>query len=228
MQTGGGLGGSGPNLGGVDPGGLAVGPRRLAIDLDNLGALLQRRGTPESLAEGEQMSRMALEILRQRPDVAVAERATAANNLSRTLELLGRPLEALAIYPEAVDAMLQAVGEDHALTGIVLHNRGRAELAAGELDAARESLVRSRDILAATLGEEHPRFAVWRVTEAQWALAAGDEASARTQLEAACATYRSGVSLDQRERQRLFATIEALGRKRKGGVVDCGIPATAN
>ena len=200
----------------------------LAIDLDNLGALLQRRGTPESLAEGEQMSRMALEILRQRPDVAVAERATAANNLSRTLELLGRPLEALAIYPEAVDAMLQAVGEDHALTGIVLHNRGRAELAAGELDAARESLVRSRDILAATLGEEHPRFAVWRVTEAQWALAAGDEASARTQLEAACATYRSGVSLDQRERQRLFATIEALGRKRKGGVVDCGIPATAN
>ena len=139
-----------------------------------------------------------------------------------------RVQEALAIYPEAVDAMLQAVGEDHALTGIVLHNQGRAELAAGELDAARESLVRSRDILAATLGEEHPRYAVWRVTEAQWALAAGDAALARTQLEAVCATYRSGAALDRRERQRLFHTIGQLGRRSDGGDLVCGIAAAGD
>ena len=194
-----------------------------AIDLDNLGAMLQRRGTAASLAEAEQHARRALDILRRRPGVALAERATAANNLARTLELQNRPQEALAIYPEAVAAMRQAVGDRHALMGIVLHNRGRAEVAVGALDAAADSLAQAQDILAATLGQDHPRYAIWRVTEAQRALASGDASQARTQLEAACTTYRNDTALDRRERQRLFEAIQGLHRKQPEDVLECSI-----
>jgi non-specific serine/threonine protein kinase/serine/threonine-protein kinase len=177
-------------------GGDSVG---LAIDLSNLGVLLQRRGGSARLQESVRVYQRALAIFEQRLGDRSADTATAANGLASGLEGLGEHDQASAIYQRAEAMMRAARGEMHSLVGIVQHNWGRNELAAGRLAEAARLLESSGAILLQGLGESHPRYAIWRHTLARLRLAQGRSDEVRELLQPAIAVLQEAYGPDSEE-----------------------------
>lgn len=71
------------------------------------------------------------------------------NNLARLLHTkLGRPAEAAAILSEVLEAWQTSLPEDHGMHRRLLWNLGRAQAAAGQLDAAERSLLAVGELAA--------------------------------------------------------------------------------
>ena len=189
-------------------GGESVG---LAIDLSNLGAFLLRRGGTQRMDEAVAVYRRALDIFDRRMGAESADTGTAANGLASALEARGDHDAASPIYRRAEAAMRAARGESHSLVGIVKHNWGRNELAAGRLQTAQTLLESAGDILVQTLGEAHPRHAIWQHTMARLRLAQGRPEEATQLLQSALPTLRETLAEGSEERRSVERTVEALG-----------------
>ena len=97
---------------------------------------------------------------------------------------------------------MAAVGADHFRVGVTLHNQARARIASGDLATARSLLDRSAAILEPALGREHPRWQVWRTSDAEWRLASGGVASALAALREASPAPVEAFGADSREASR--------------------------
>jgi tetratricopeptide (TPR) repeat protein len=111
----------------------ALGDREgVAVTLGNLGRVLQDLGRVDSSLV---LFDSVLALRRHVPNT-VAE-ATAWNNKGHAYYLLALPDSALACFERAADLVR---GRHPSLEGLALHNRGRAQLARGELAKARRDL----------------------------------------------------------------------------------------
>lgn len=150
----------------------------LAIDLDNLGVLLRRRGAASQVEEALTLHRRALGIFRQRTGANSMHTGISASNLASVLAELGKIEEAEGLFGEAQQALELALGAAHSTTAIVWHNRGRNLLRLGRVDEASALLDRAGDVLRVRPGEAHARYRVWLGSScARW-LALGEPARA--------------------------------------------------
>lgn len=149
----------------------------LAIQLSNLGVALARQG---EAARAEALHRRAVAINEALLGRDSLYTGTGYNNLANALEEQQQHAEADLHYATAASALRAALGEKHLRVGIVLHNHGRSRMLAGDLDGARALLAQSRDILAGTLGVEHPRYRAWAATQAALDLKSGEPTAADT------------------------------------------------
>lgn len=159
----------------------------LAIDLDNLGVLLRRRGAPEQMAEALALHRRALELFRLRTGPDSMHTGISASNLASVLAEQDQREEAETLYAEAQRALEIALGEAHSTTAVVRHNRGRNLLYLGQLDAASRLLDQAGEVLRVHPGEAHARYRVWLSSSCERWRVAGEHARAA----ADCARARS-------------------------------------
>ncbi|MEZ5456897.1 MAG: serine/threonine-protein kinase [Lysobacteraceae bacterium] len=183
-------------------GGDSVG---LAIDLDNLGVLLGKRGRESDWREAEGLHRRALDIFRRHAGDSSLHTGTSANNLAAALDAQGRASEAEAWHVLSLRSLSAVLGDAHSLVGIARHNFARNLIQRGEYVAAAESLAMAESILRATLGVEHPRWAVLLVTRCELALAEGRQQQARMACDQAWDRLRAAPAGQQVERDRLLA-----------------------
>jgi serine/threonine protein kinase len=133
----------------------------LAIDLDNLGVLLRRRGAPEQMAEALALHRRALELFRSRTGTDSMHTGISASNLASVLAEQDQREEAETLYAEAQRALEIALGDAHSTTAVVRNNRGRNLLYLGQLDSASRLLDEAGEVLRMHPGEAHARYRVW-------------------------------------------------------------------
>jgi tetratricopeptide (TPR) repeat protein len=189
----------------------------LAIDLSNLGGLLQRRAGAARMRESVQVYQRALAIFEKRLGDRSADTAIAANGLASGLEGLGEHQQASAVYQRAEAMMRAARGETHSLVGIVQHNWGRNELAAGHLVEAARLLESADATLRQGLGENHPRYAIWRHTLARLRLAQGRSEDARELLLLAITVLEQAYGPDSEELRSARASLALAEAARSSG-----------
>lgn len=183
-------------------GGDSVG---LAIDLDNLGVLLGKRGRSEDWKEAEGLHRRALDIFRGHAGESSLHTGTSANNLAAALDAQGRASEAADWHVFSLRVLSAALGETHSLLGIARHNFARNLILRGDYVAAEESLALAESILRTTLGVEHPRWTVLLVTRCELALAEDRQQDARAFCDQAWDRLGATPTGQQTERDRLLA-----------------------
>lgn len=143
----------------------------LAIDLDNLGVLLRRRGAPEQMAEALALHRRALELFRLRTGPDSMHTGISASNLASVLAEQAQREEAETLYAEAQRALETALGETHSTTAIARHNRARNLLHLGPWEQASQLLDQAGEVLRQQPGEAHARYRVWLGTSCErWRL----------------------------------------------------------
>ncbi|MCB9838542.1 MAG: tetratricopeptide repeat protein [Phycisphaeraceae bacterium] len=157
--------------------------------INDMGALRRAQGR---LSEAEPYFVEALE--RRRRVLGDDHRSTliSISNLSLLLADLGRGEEALALADEAVGSGERTLGADHWLVGNFNWKRGWALQTLGRYAEAERAMLRSHEILAASLGESHAqtRQVAGHVAELY---DAWDEAEPGTGRDALAAAWRGKV-----------------------------------
>lgn len=165
----------------------------LAIDLDNLGVLLRRRGAPEQIEEALALHRRALELFRLRTGPDSMHTGISASNLASVLAEQGQREAAEALFAEAQRALETALGERHSTTAIARHNRARNLLHLGRWEQASPLLDQAGEVLRVHPGEAHARYRVWLGTSCErWRLRGERERAA-----ADCARARAHPTADE-------------------------------
>jgi hypothetical protein len=103
------------------------------------------------------------------------------------------------------------------LVGIVQHNWGRNELAAGHLVEAARLLESADATLRQGLGENHPRYAIWRHTLARLRLAQGRSEDARELLLLAITVLEQAYGPDSEELRSARASLALAEAARSSG-----------
>ncbi|HWT15045.1 MAG TPA: serine/threonine-protein kinase [Patescibacteria group bacterium] len=183
----------------------------LATALSNLGAILQRRGGEARLREAVDVGRRAHAILHRALGDDSMETALAANNLANVLGLVGERAAAEALHAAAVRGLEASLGGAHSHLGIALNNQARNLLRLERSAEAGPLIARAGGILAASIGTEHPRYALWRLTRAEWLLARGANTEARQEALTAQPIITARFAADSPEAERLRALLVAAG-----------------
>ncbi len=155
------------------------------------------------LSEAEVMLVRAVEVCRQTRSEQDADRNISIAGLGRLRAAQGRVLEALALHEEALHGMSQSLPADHVYLAYPLTGIGRAQLALGELDAARRALERAIELYVADESSPsdiaEPQFLLAKVL---WA-----DPSTRAQARELAEAARRGYAEDPR-RARDLAEVE--------------------
>lgn len=189
----------------------------LATALSNLAALLQRRGDPDGLREAAQLGRRAYDIDLRMLGADSMDTALAANNLANVLGMLGDHAEAESLHAAAVQGLEASLGSGHSHLGIALTNQARNLMHLGRVDRAEPILERAGLILANSIGRDHPRFALWQLTRAEWLIASGDASGARRLAEEAESTIRIHFGATSPEVRRMTSVLSLASESKPTG-----------
>lgn len=182
----------------------------LATALSNLCAILQRRGGESRLREAVDSGRRAYDILQRALGNDSMETALAANNLANVLGLVGEHAAAELLHAAAVRGLEASLGGAHSHLGIALTNQARNLIQLNRGIEAGSLLERAGDILAASLGEEHPRYALWRLTRAEWLFVMGRRDAAAVEVGAAQPLISGHFPAHSPETERLRTLLDAV------------------
>jgi eukaryotic-like serine/threonine-protein kinase len=150
------------------------------IVLGNMGGIEVRTG---DFKEAETILKEAIQHQRD----LVGNSAAVAAHLGyygRVLSLTGRPTQAVAMLQEATALAAEKTGASSPLTVQDRLFLGEAQLAAGDLAAARATLAEDERLAWAQYGANHPLTLRTRLALARLMLAEGHEAEAQAQLAA--------------------------------------------
>lgn len=182
----------------------------LAIALSNLGAILQRRGGESRLEEAAVTGRRAYEINFRILGEDSMDTALAANNLANALGLIGRHGEAEPLHAAAVRGLRARLGDAHSHVGIALHNHGRNLMRLRRPEEAGRLIEQAGAILADSLGKDHPRYAAWQLTRAEWLLGVGRRQEALETIVAAEPAILTNFARESPEMARLMTLRASL------------------
>jgi len=124
-----------------------------------VGALVSLGATLHSLGEDEEAKRLhvrALEIAESNDEHDVLELSVALASVATDLALLGNTDGAIAKYGEAIDLLVEAVGDEHIALATPLANLAVVYAERKDWAAAREHDERALAIMQAVLPKGHP------------------------------------------------------------------------
>jgi len=161
---------------------LDMGPAQHASTANNIAAAYHDLG---DAAQAEHWYRESIAIGRAQPGADNDPNlAIHLNNLAVLLRDGGYADEALALFREALEVRINALGPDHGFTGYSRLQLGRQMLDMDALEPARAQIVTGLEISRATLPQSSPQVLLGRALAARLALHDGDGTFAIAELEA--------------------------------------------
>ena len=147
-----------------------------------------------------------------------AERTLVASaGLGAALVANRRFEPARAHFEEALEACRAGLGEDHAVAGLLHHNRGGLQAESGELSAAEASFRRAYEIRTNALGETHPHTLASRSTLAACLLLLNRYDEAESHLRSLVADQSDVLGDDHPETlitwNNLSSLLDSTGRR---------------
>jgi hypothetical protein len=121
------------------------------------------------------------------------------------------PARAVTLLEEALVVAGETVGERHVGFAIVLANLGNALRDLGRTGEARARYSAAIEVAGVALSPDHPLIAQLRVQRGQAALTDGDRDAARTDLEAAVATFATADTDPHAAAEARFGLATVLG-----------------
>lgn len=162
---------------------LDLGPAQHASTANNIAAAYHDLG---DAAQAEHWYRESIAIGRAQPGAdSDPNLAIHLNNLAVLLRDEHHADEALALFREALEIRINALGLEHGFTGYSRLQLGRQLLDMDALEPARAQIVTGLEISRATLPQSSPQVLLARALAARLAIRDGDESFAIAELEAA-------------------------------------------
>ena len=103
------------------------------------------------------------------------------------------------------------------LRELMVTNQARNLMHLGRVDRAEPILERAGLILANSIGRDHPRFALWQLTRAEWLIASGDASGARRLAEEAESTIRIHFGATSPEVRRMTSVLSLASESKPTG-----------